>query len=225
MGASIIGRRVTSLDLNVSLKGGLFTMKGYPDGIQNVVMHVDTRATGIQISAYPGAGRRGNYTAGRIWIEDISGKVLDERADFHQRLHASSRPDPWDQLDRLAFVSYAMWEYMTVPFLLAESDVTVEEIEPHQEYDKPWRRLRAVFPKRIPIPSPQQTFYFDDDFMLRRFDFKAVGNGAHYCFDPVSFDGLIFPTLRRIIAQEGINSLFSAHTGVLIDIADVRIAK
>jgi hypothetical protein len=50
-------------------------------------------------------------------------------------------------------------------------------------------------------------------------------NGAHYCFDPVTFDGLVFPTLRRIIAQQGINSLFKAHTGVMIDIADVRIAR
>jgi hypothetical protein len=67
-------------------------MKGYPDGIQNVVMHVDTRAPGIQISPYPGPGRRGNYTADRVWIEDVSGKVLDERAASTSDCTRSSRP-------------------------------------------------------------------------------------------------------------------------------------
>jgi hypothetical protein len=156
-------RKVTSLDLSVSLKGGLFALKGYPDGMPNVVMHVDTRKPGLQISPYPGPGRRGHYTPERVWIEDIQGKVIEERADFHKRIHAQKPADPWDQLDRLGFVSYAMWEYLTVPFVLADPDVVVEEITPYREYGEPWRALRVVFPERIPTHSREQFFYFDED--------------------------------------------------------------
>ena len=218
-------RKVTSLDVNVSLKGGLFTLKGYPDGMPNVVMHVDTRKPGLQTSPYPGPGRRGHYTAERVWIEDLEGRVLEERADFHRRLHAQQPTDPWDQLDRLAFVSYAMWEYLTVPFVLADPDFVVEEIASRKEYEEPWRTLRVVFPERIPTHSREQFFYVDEDYLLRRFDFEAVASAAHYCFDYAMFDGLMFPTLHRIIAKQRENSLFKSSTGVLIDVADIRITR
>jgi len=37
---------------------------------------------------------------------------------------------PWDPLQRAYFNGYALWTYLTTPFLLAMNGVGVEEIEP-----------------------------------------------------------------------------------------------
>ena len=40
---------------------------------------------------------------------------------------------PWDALHRAYFNGYALWTYLTTPFLLAMDGVRVEETEPWQE--------------------------------------------------------------------------------------------
>src|SRR5258705_4783 len=43
-----------------------------------------------------------------------------------------------------------------------------------------------------------------DDFMLRRLDYVTDvlgGVAAHYCYDHVTIDGLVFPTLRRVVRR------------------------
>ncbi|WP_431258529.1 hypothetical protein ACQ86G_29225 [Roseateles chitinivorans] len=219
-------RSVKSLDVTVSFKGGLFPFKGHPDGFPSVVMNIDTHKPEVVTAPYPSQGRRGHYTSKLVSIRSLDGTILERREDFHHRIHSQQLADPWDQLDRLAFVSYAMWEYLNVPFVLAEPDFVVEEIKPLAEYgDKPWRALRVIFPDRIPVHSKEQFFYFDEQSLLRRFDFQAIGSGAHYCFDYISIDGLKFPMLRRIIAKEAQNSMFQSSTGVLIEISDIRINR
>jgi hypothetical protein len=218
-------RSAKQLEVKLSAKGPLFQLKKQPAGLKDVTLLIDPHSPRVEISPFPETGHRGVYTPERVWIEDETGKVLEERKDFFHRLHAQQPIDPWDTLDCLAFVGYANWEYITVPFVLAEPDVSIREIEPHMEYGKPWRRLRATFPDRIPVHSAEQTFYFDEKFMLRRFDFQAIGLASEYCFDPVTVDGLIFYTLRRIVSQNTPNPLFSSSTAVLIEIDDIRVLK
>jgi hypothetical protein len=66
-----------------------------------------------------------------------------------------------------------------------------------------WQTLRVTYPPAFPTHSRQQTFYFDDQWLLRRLDYTAYvfgewTRGAHYCEDHKNFDGLIFPTHRVV---------------------------
>lgn len=130
-------------------------------------------------------------------------------------------------LDELCFIGYATFEYLTLPFLLAEPDVQGEEVDPHTEYGlTPWRGLRAIFPARIPTQSTVQTFYFDTTFLLRRFDFHDIGlEAAVYYFDPFAVDGITSYSLLRIVEDNASNPLFSSSTNVLVQFSNIKYLR
>jgi hypothetical protein len=49
-------RQVQSLDVRISLTGGLHRLKGHPDGVPNALMHVRTRRVGVDVSPWIGMG-------------------------------------------------------------------------------------------------------------------------------------------------------------------------
>jgi hypothetical protein len=64
-----------------------------------------------------------------------------------------------------------------------------------------------------------QELYLDQVFMLKRLDyttdvFGAVG--AHYCYDPVTFDGIVIPTLRHMVRRTPDGPLFSGRTSFIL---------
>jgi len=220
-------KSVKRIEAQIIAGGPVFQLKQSPVSLQNVALRADPNAVSVEVSPYPKAGYRGVYTPQRVWIEDERGRVVAERTGVFQILQAQAPTDPWDTLDELCFIGYATFEYLTLPFLLAEPDVQVEEIAPHIEYgSSPWRGLRVIFPARIPTHSTVQTFYFDDTFRLRRFDFFDIGgNAAAYYFDPVTVDGITSYTLLRIVADTAPDPLFSSSTNVLVQFSNITYLK
>jgi hypothetical protein len=220
-------KAVKQIEAQIIAGGPVFELKQSPVNLQNVTLRADPRKGGVEISSYPKAGYRGVYTPQRVWIEDPRGRVVAQRSGVFQVLQAQAPTDPWDSLDELCFISYAAFEYLTLPFVLAEPDVQVEEIEPHTEYGStPWRGLRAIFPARIPTHSTVQTFYFDSNFLLRRFNFHDIGgDAAAYYFDPVKVDGITSYSLLRIVADTAANPLFSSSTSVLVQFSNIKYLK
>jgi hypothetical protein len=146
----------------------------------------------------------------RVAIQTADGEVLEQRTDPR-----STYPMPfelttrWDALQVAYFASYAVWNYLTSPFLLTYPGVQAQEIEPWDEDGESWRRLRVTFPETIATHNRDQVFYFDSNYMLRHLDYQPeVTNApiAHYVSDHKEFDGFIFPTRRRVYARnsEGI---------------------
>lgn len=98
----------------------------------------------------------------------------------------------WSVQEQSWFCSYALWNYLTTPWLLARCDAT----------ELPRRRLRVRFPPEIPTHSPVQTFHFDRAARLVRLDYTALAIGrwaatSHDCREHAWFDGLLVPTRRR----------------------------
>jgi hypothetical protein len=108
---------------------------------------------------------------------------------------------PWDALHRAYFNGYALWTYLTTPFLLALDGVRGEEPEAWPEVTETWRLLHAYFPGSIETHSLIQDFFFGEDLMLRRHDYNVnVGGGfnaAKLTSDYVVADGIRLPTKRR----------------------------
>jgi hypothetical protein len=107
----------------------------------------------------------------------------------------------WDPLHRAYFNGYALWTYLTTPFLIAMDGFKVREIEPWCEGAETWRGLRATFPPDIASHSTEQDFYFGPDMLLRRHDYSVeiAGNfpAAQYISNPISVEGIKIPTKRR----------------------------
>jgi hypothetical protein len=100
-------REIETIDARLSLTGGLFNIKGL-GGIENILMHVDTRRPAVDTSPYGGVGHVGHYTEEKTWITDGAGEVVEERVDPRARMLGAKMTDPWDRIGRLYFSSYAL---------------------------------------------------------------------------------------------------------------------
>jgi hypothetical protein len=120
-----------------------------------------------------------------------------------------------------------LWNDLTTPFLLAYPSVQVREISPWQQHDQTWRRLRATFPASITTHSAEQVFYFGDDGLLRRLDYTVEADGgraAHYTEGYKTFDGLAFPTRRRVYRRNPDGTPDRSLTAITVDIHDITAA-
>jgi hypothetical protein len=157
----------------------------------------------VVIAPYPGSARagaapepgfRGVFEGDRVRIETEAGEIVAAREDMRRRFPGVRRRLWWDPLDGLYFAGYALWNYFTTPLLLTRAGVEVEELA---------GRLRVTFPPEVPTHSRRQVFHFDERALLVRLDYTAQVFGAwarakHVCGIHRRFDGLVFPTRRRV---------------------------
>jgi hypothetical protein len=83
------------------------------------------------------------------------------------------------------------------------------------------------YPPDVPTHSDEQTCYFDEKGLLQRVDYVTYGLGgiaAHYCYGHISFGGIAFPTLRRVVTCNESQSLLSNPTAVLLLLSDIFVA-
>jgi hypothetical protein len=184
-----------------------------------------------EFSPFPDAERRTVFDGHSARLEDENGEVVTTRADprsAFRGLGGLRRSFRWDALDATYFAGYAMWNYLTTPYLLTREGVEVTVGEPWAEGGETWRRLEVEFPSDLPRHSPHQTFFVDSDGLIRRHDYTAEPVGgwaraAHYCFDHREFDGLLFPTRRRVVPRGPRNRALPGPTLVRIDIDRVSV--
>jgi len=214
-------RLVEALDLRLSIGGALYRMKGFPEGVPSAAVRVDPSRPSVTILPYLIANARGLFTPDRVWIEDADGQIVDERSSPRASFAGHVLQTPWDQLQRLYFTGYAVWNCLTLPFLLASPRIVSQEIEPHRDNGDVWRRLRVTFPRDVPTHCAEQTLYFDQAGRLQRLDYgiDIVGaTVAHYCYDHAAVSGLVFPTLHRVVRRSNGGPQLSGPTGVLLQV-------
>jgi signal transduction histidine kinase len=141
------------------------------------------------------------FTKDRVWIERRDGWSVEERSDPRAAFAGHRRETPWDRLHLTYFLGYAVWNYLAAPFLFTWPGFNSQELDRHVEGRETWRVLEVTYPDNIPAHTKTQRLYFDDAFMLKRLDYVTDvlgGVAAHYCYDPVTLDGIVFRTLRRV---------------------------
>lgn len=188
----------------------------------------EPRAT---LTPFPRAGKRGVFDRGGARIETDDGETLESRRDPRSEFRGVSglrRNLRWDAVDSTYFVGYAMWNYLTTPFLLTRDGVRVAEGEEWRENGETWRRLEVTFPEGLDTHSQRQTFYFDARGLLRRHDYVAEVIGrwaraAHYCDDQVQAHGLVFPTKRPVRPIGPRNRPLGFPTLVSLDLSELHV--
>ena len=122
---------------------------------------------------------------------------------------------------------YAMWTYLTTPFLFKLPGFRVEEVEPWKEEGETWRRLSVTFPANVHSHCTVQTVYFDAGGILRRHDYSVdvVGGtkSANYALKPRSFGSFVYPTQRRIYAIGPDNRPLLERVVLSIDVHDIEM--
>lgn len=133
-------------------------------------------------------------------ISDHHGNVIKERDDPRENFRGHSFATAWDDLHLAYFSGYAIWNYLTSPFLFAEPGFRCEEIGTWKEGNETWQKLHVKFPDHVATHCPDQIFYFDQDNLIRRLDYSAEttnsGDIAHYMYDHREVGGIVVPMRR-----------------------------
>lgn len=207
--------------------GQLWALKDTPQDPARREMQVATKFEWASVAPFGSPDLRTDFTARRIAIEKLDGTVVNERSNPAAHAEGKAVDAPWDLLDRAYFNGYALWTYLTTPFLFALPGFMVDEIQPWRESGEAWRGLRVIFPPEVASHSKTQDFYFGPDLLLRRHDYYVEASGgfaaAQYVYEPATVQGITFPTKRRAYMRD--DRMFPIHEKLMvsIDISNLRL--
>jgi hypothetical protein len=196
------------ISVRISAGGLAFASKLQGHAVRDVQARVATSGQHVTFAPYPTRGRRGVLEQdGTVRIETDAGEAVQERSNARGAFADLRHKLWWDRLDILYFATYAIWTYISTPFLFVREDYRVRELEPWVEDGERWRRLAVTFPEHVHTHSREQVFHIDQNGLIRRHDYTAEPIGgwakaAHYCLDHQTFDGLVIPTRRRVYPRK-----------------------
>lgn len=208
--------------------GVLWPLKGQGGVLDDIDVRVELHRQFTSHSPFTGPGLRTAFTSDRVAVETDGGDVVEERLNPRASFAGHTLETPWDKLHLAYFAGYAMWTYLTAPFSFAMPGFHTEELAAWQEDGQTWRRLKVRFPDYIATHNREQTFYFDNDGLLRRHDYSAEVTGpgvaAHYPSEHKEFDGIVVPTKRRVrmIGEDG--AVLPEPLVVSIDLEGIKFA-
>lgn len=218
-------RRFNRVQATVVTGGGLWAIKGQPQDPRPRHMTVTLGHEWASLRPFGSDDQKTAFTPDRVAIEKLDGTVVSERLDPRDSFAGHRFETPWDPLQRAYFNGYAMWTYLTTPFLLASDGVSVREIAPVEDNGQTWRGLQAQFPPEIASHSAVQEFYFGEDHLLRRHDYRVDVAGSfpavQYMSGVVEAQGIKMPEKRRAYRADTDNNAIPDQLMVTIDFSDV----
>jgi hypothetical protein len=195
--------RVDRLAARLTIGGPFWEAKGQPGAGGRKTVEADTRQERIGLTPFAAADWDLEFSVDpeHVVVTDAEQAVVEERTNPRASFAGHDATSQWDTLQTGYFLAYALWNYLSAPFLLTYPGVDAHEIDSWEEGGESWRRLHVTFPSTVATHSPEQVFYFDDAAMQRRMDHAPVVYGnvriAEYTDDSKAFDGIVLPTRRR----------------------------
>jgi len=220
-------REFTTIDATIVSGGKLWQIKGQPQDPAPRRMTVALHREWASVQPFGAEDQKTDFTPQRIAIEKLDGRVVAERLNPRESFAGHELTTQWDPLQRAYFNGYALWTYLTTPFLMALPGFAVTETDPIEDHGERWFGLQAQFPDQFASHSRLQEFYFDSDFLQRRHDYRvdiAGGFAAiQYVYDIVEADGIKLPSKRRAYRCDAGGRLIPDELMVSIDVSDIRL--
>ena len=219
-------RRYEHVSAHLRTGGILWALKHQQGVLDDVNVRVALRREWTSHSPFLKPNLRTSFEPHRVAIETTDGCVVEERLQPRDSFVGHGIDTPWDRLQLAYFAGYAMWTYLTTPFLFAMDGVATEELEPWRESGEMWRRLKVTFPHSIATHSTVQIFYFGSDGLLRRHDYDAEVLGgtpaAHYVHDYQDISGILLPMRRKVLPRRPDGTTDPEPLIVTIDLSEVE---
>jgi len=103
--------------------------------------------------------------------------------------------------------------------------VSVREIAPVEDHGNTWKGLQAEFPPEIASHSSLQEFYFGEDNLLRRHDYRVDVAGSfpavQYMLGVIAAQGIKMPEKRRAHRADERGNAITDQLMVAIDFSGV----
>lgn len=194
-------RRFNRVEATIVTGGALWGMKSLTQDANPRRMSVSLHAEVSSLTPFGDPDWHTEFAPERVAIVRGDGSLVAERRDPRGAFAGHELTTPWDPLHRAYFNGYALWTYLTTPFLLTMDGVEVTEERPWKEGSETWQVLRARFPGSIATHNALQDFFFGPDLQLRRHDYNVeVAGGfaaAQLMYDYIEADGIRLPSKRR----------------------------
>jgi hypothetical protein len=220
-------REFSTIEATIISGGKLWEIKGQPQDPAPRRMTVALHREWASVQPFGAADQKSDFTPERIAIEKLDGSVVTERVNPRDSFAGHTLTTPWDPLQRAYFNGYALWTYLTTPFLMTLPGFTASEIDPVEENGEHWLGLQARFPDQFASHSVLQEFYFGSDSLLRRHDYRVDVAGGfaaiQYVYDIVEAEGIRLPSKRRAYRCDASGRLLPDELMVSIDVSDIRL--
>jgi hypothetical protein len=220
-------RQFSTIEATIISGGKLWEIKGQPQDPAPRRMTVALHREWASLQPFAAADQKTDFTPDRVAIEKLDGRTVAERVNPRESFAGHSLTTPWDPLQRAYFNGYALWTYLTTPFLMTLPGFTVSEIDPVEDNGERWLGLQAHFPDGFASHSSRQEFYFGSDFLLRRHDYRVDVAGGfaaiQYVYDIVEAQGIKLPSKRRAYRCDARGRPLADELMVSIDLGDVRL--
>lgn len=150
-------------------------------------------------------GQATYFSPNRVAIVN-KGCLVEELLNPRDSFHGHVLETPWSKLQLIYFVTYSVWEYLIIPFLLSLPGFQSQEVKPWHERGETWRKLKVIFPYTYAYHTQQQEFYFDKNGLLKRLDYNLDISGgisvAQYVYDYKDFQGIELPSKGLVYLRD-----------------------
>ena len=217
-------QRAQRIDATLSTGGTAFSMRGQNGKVVARRIEVYPRQFKTVIYDFPSAGSVGTWERDSVSIVPAAGGGQPQaREQARAHFESFGTGMAWDDLDLLYFVGYAIWNYLSFPFLLLDERLRVRESAVDGQ-----PMLEVLFPPGYPTHSQQQFFMLNADGSLRRHDYVAEvfgswASAAHFCDEAETVNGLRLYTRRHVVPAVGRTSSLSFPTLVWIELKAVTV--
>ncbi len=144
-----------SLDLSVG--GALWDFKGQTGLFRDAYYEAELDAQRAILGRFGGPDQRVRFSPNRLVLETASGEPIESRENPRGAFRGHQNDTPWDRFHAAYFNGYALWTYLTQPFLYSYPGFETVEIEPWEEDGETWRRLK-VSANKPAISAPTDCF-------------------------------------------------------------------
>jgi len=219
-------KKVNSIEVDASITGAIWFVKGRMDVLKNVVINAEIKRERLTME-FPGQNKRTVFEPDRVVVETSHGEAITARDDPKKSFEGQTLETPWDDVDVAYFSGEAMWTYLNIPFLYAQPGFETDEISPIQVEGESWRRLKVTFPSNVRSHTRTQISCFGSDGILRRHDYTVdilgEAKALNYASNYRNVDGIVFPATRRVVAYEGDYQPVKDPVLVAIDMKEISL--
>ena len=125
----------STIDATIVSGGKLWEIKGQPQDPEPRRMSVALHREWASVQPFGAADQKTDFTQERIAIEKLDGAVVSERVNPRKSFDGHVLATPWDPLQRAYFNGYALWTYLTTPFLMTLPGFAVSAVDPVEDHE------------------------------------------------------------------------------------------
>ena len=147
-------REFSRVEATIVSGGKLWDIKDQPQDPAPRRIAVTLHNEWASVRPFGAADQKTDFTPERIAIEKLDGRLVAERRNPRDSFASHQLMTPWDPLQRGYFNGYALWTYLTTPFLMALPGFSVQESTRSRTTARHGRGCKCVSRSKSPATAP-----------------------------------------------------------------------